>query len=195
MGSYYVFLWRRLVFPHVIIARVLNTFQNTFCLWRASFSVYVTYLVNKSGYFNSDCEAAAAAGRCAGDQAVLICTRQRPVGREEGINFTLERRSNCHLRICRGDIYISTAKLSVKSQRENILHLWTTLGPWQSRAHSHPPKKQNTGGQTEISHSAHAAVQGQICCSDYSPCSSHTQHSSPADRSRMDWWHLIDILN
>lgn len=129
--------------------------------------------------FYSDWEAAAAAaGTCAGDQAVLICTRQRPVGRKERINFTLERRSNCHLRI--KDIYISTAKLSVKCQRESTLTSSATLGCVGHEA-EHFPSAEHTGGQTEITHSAHTASKDRSAAltRSLSPRSSH-----PAARRR-----------
>lgn len=59
-----------------------------------------------------------------------MCTRQRPVGREEGINFTLERRSNCHLRICGGiSIFpLLSSRWSVKGKISYLFwRLWAVL--------------------------------------------------------------------
>lgn len=57
-----------------------------------------------------------------------ICTRQQPVGREERINFTLERRRNCHLRIWRGiSLFpLLSSRWSVKRRRVfyRLRRLW-----------------------------------------------------------------------
>lgn len=121
-------------------------FQKQILSLKSGFSVYVTSLMNKSGFSfrfwsGSGCGGAtAAAGTCAGDQAALICTRQRPVGREERINFPLERRSNRHLRICRGiSLFPLLSSQGSGTRRRGIFHLlgqlWVVCS-WQSRAHS-----------------------------------------------------------
>lgn len=81
---------------------------------KSSLSVYVTYWMNRRGFFYYVSEAST----CAGDQ--LKCTRQQPVGWEEWINFTLERRANRHLRIC-GGISLFPLLISLwRVKRENI---------------------------------------------------------------------------
>ena len=151
--------------------------------------------------FYSDWEAAAAAaGTCAGDQAVLICTRQRPVGRKERINFTLERRSNCHLRICRRiSIFpLLSSRWSVKG-RVNLTSS-TTLGCVGHKA-EHLPSAEHTGGQTEITHSAHTASKDRSAAltRPLSPRSSHpaARQQSITRRLKAFFQHtqLIDIFS
>lgn len=118
---------------------------------KSSSWVYVTYLWIKADFY-SDSEIAVT-GTCAGDQKVLICTRQRPVGREERINFTLERRSKRHLRICRGiSLFpLLSSQGSIKKKIYLLEWLWAVC-VCVTKHSTFPPK--NSRGQTEISHLA-----------------------------------------
>lgn len=118
-----------------------------------SFSVYVTYLVNKSGFLF---RFWSSRHLCWWSGSVLICTRQRPVGREDRINFALERRSNCHLWIWRRISLFPLLSSRWSAKRRRVLNLlwWLwALGPWTKQ--SMFPQPKSTGGQKEISHSAH----------------------------------------
>lgn len=134
---------------------------------KSSSWVYVTYLWIKADFY-SDSEIAVT-GTCAGDQKVLICTRQRPVGREERINFTLERRSKRHLRICRG-ISLFPLLISQGSIKKKIYLLeWLWAVCVCDKAQHIPPKKQQRPNWNQ-SFSFHHFL-GQICYFEESPSS------------------------
>lgn len=135
---------------------------------------------------------------------MLICTRQEPVGWKERINFTLERRSNCHLRICGGiSIFLPLSPgWSVKGRVFSLISwLWAVVVTDQSITHlpkktQNIQKNKNSGGQTGISHSAHTATSKDKSAVFHSPCSVHPaalQRSITCGSRVFD--QLIDIFS
>lgn len=112
------------------------------------------------------------------------------MGREEWINFTLERRGNCHLRICGGISLFSLLFSQWRVTGENI--------PSQRRAHSLLSKQR----RSNWNHSFYPhGVQGHICClgkftpSPSSPLPAARQQSITHGSTLCDWHpQSIDIL-
>lgn len=107
-----------------------------------------------------------------------MCIRRQPVGRKERISSTLERRSSCHFRICRGISLFLPLSSQRRVRRSPVICPFATACSWLSRAPSLLPKQRPRSHQS----SCPSSLQGS------------RRSSVPID-PRMDRRRLIDSLD